>query len=181
MPRLFVAVDFPQAVRQRLACLCGGVPGARWLPVEQFHLTLRFIGEVDNGVFADVADSLADVHVPPFALHLSGVGHFPPRGAPRVLWAGVADGAPLARLHDKIERRLQSLGLDPDGRKFHPHVTLARLKRAPIERVKGFLGAHADFASETVTLDAFHLYSSRLGAAGAVHRIEASYALTTVA
>ena len=134
MPRLFVAVDLPEAVCRRLAAFCGGVPGARWLPVEQFHLTLRFIGEVDNGAFDDIAEALDDVHIEPFSLALSGVGHFPPRGTPRVLWVGVDDGAAAVRLHDKIETRLQRLGLEPDARRFHPHITLARLKGAPLGR-----------------------------------------------
>ncbi|MEE8533749.1 MAG: RNA 2',3'-cyclic phosphodiesterase [Alphaproteobacteria bacterium] len=181
MPRLFVAVDLPEALCRRLAAFCGGVPGARWLPVEQFHLTLRFIGEVDNGAFDDIAEALDDVHIEPFSLALSGVGHFPPRGTPRVLWVGVDDGAAAVRLHDKIEMRLQRLGLEPDARRFHPHITLARLKGAPLGKVRDFLAAHADFASEPVAVDAFHLYSSKLGAGGALHRIEASYDLSAAA
>jgi len=177
MPRLFVAVDLPAETRARLAVLAGGVPGARWVPPEQLHITLRFIGEVDNGVFADVIDALADVHMPPFPVAVAGLGHFPPRGAPKVLWAGVADGAPLIRLHDKIERRLQALGLAPDGRKFTPHLTLARLKGAPLGRVRDFLAHNGGLAGAPFEVREFHLYSSRLGHEGAAHRIEASYPL----
>ena len=179
MLRLFVALDPPETARLSLARLCNGVPGAKWVPRDQFHLTLRFIGEVDEGTFADIADALAAVSVAPFSLRLSGVGHFPPRGAPKVLWAGVDDGAPAVRLHDTIEAQLRRLGLAPDARKFAPHVTLARFRRARLGKVRDFLAQHAMFATETFTLSAFHLYSSRLGAAGAVHRVEASYPLTT--
>lgn len=177
MLRLFIAIDPPESVRLRLATLCNGVPGARWLKPEQFHLTLRFIGEVDNDAFADIADGLSEVHADPFSLRLGGVGHFPPRGAPKVLWAGVEDGAPVARLHDTIEARLKRLGLKPDARKFAPHLTLARLKNAPLGKVRDYLAQHALFASESFGVTEFHLYSSRLGSAGAVHRIEASYEL----
>ena len=177
MPRLFVAIDFPDAVRLRLESLCNGVPGARWVTPEQIHLTLRFIGEVDNGVFADVAETLARIDTAPFTLRLEGVGHFPPRGQPRVLWAGVGDGAPLARLHDMLEARLRRLGLEPDRRNFAPHVTLARLKQARLGKVRDFL-AHCDgFATESFPVTEFHLYSSTLGARSAIHAIEASYAL----
>ncbi len=178
MPRLFVAIDFPEPVRERLARLCAGVPGARWVPADQFHLTLRFIGEVDRGCFDDIAEALAEIETNGFSIRLKGVGHFPPRGAPRVLWAGIDNGDAPARLHAKIDGLLASLGIAPDRRKFFPHVTLARLKDAPLARVRNFLAAHADFASEPVPVSAFHLYSSVLGASGAIHRIEASYALS---
>ncbi len=177
MLRLFVAIDPPEPVRLRLAALCNGVPGARWVKPEQFHLTLRFIGEVDNEAFADIADGLGEVHADRFSLRFGGVGHFPPRGAPKVLWAGVEDGAPATSLHDAIEEQLKRLGLEPDGRKFAPHLTLARLRNAPLGRVRDYLAEHARFTSEGFAVAEFHLYSSRLGGAGAVHRIEASYEL----
>jgi RNA 2',3'-cyclic 3'-phosphodiesterase len=177
MLRLFVALDPPESARLSLARLCNGVPGAKWVPPEQFHLTLRFIGEVDESTFADISDALATISVAPFSLRLRGVGHFPPRGAPRVLWAGVDDGAPTMRLHTKIETRLQRLGLAPDSRKFAPHVTLARLKNAHLGKVRNFLAQHALFASETFVVPEFHLYSSRLGASDAVHHVEATYPL----
>ena len=181
MPRLFVAIDFPEAVTQRLAALCSGLAGARWLPPEQFHLTLRFIGEVDSGAFADIVDDLSAVACPPFSLSLGGVGYFPPRGEPRVLWAGVDVrlGAveELARLQSQIESRLRLLGIEPEGRKFAPHVTLARLKGTPVNQLGDYLIVHGDFITETIQLTEFHLYSSVLRPKGALHRIEASYPL----
>lgn len=179
MPRLFIAIDPPPAIKARLAALGGGVPGARWTAAEQIHLTLRFIGEVEGGLFADIAEGLAEVRAAPFALAIDGVGHFPPRGAPKLLWAGVADPAgALTRLRGRVEARLRALGLEADGRKFTAHLTLARLKGAPIGRVRDFLAHRADLASEPFTIADFHLYSSHLGAGGAIHRIEASYPLT---
>ena len=185
MTRLFVAIDFPAAVNRRLAALRSGLAGARWLPPEQFHLTLRFIGEVDSGAFADIADDLGAVIFPPFSLRLSGVGHFPPRGRPRVLWAGVdfgvgagvGAGESLSRLQSRIENRLRGLGIVPEGRPFAPHVTLARLKGTPAGHLGDYLMAHGDFITETIPITEFHLYSSVLGPKGAIHRIEASYPL----
>ena len=177
MPRLFVAIDFPDTVNQRLASLAGGVRGARWLPPEQFHLTLRFIGEVGNDALADIAEALSAIRAAPFTVRLSGVGHFPPRGQPRVLWAGVEDNAALADLNRQIEARLRGIGLAPERRNFAPHVTLARLKQVSLGRVRDFLADHADYITESMAIDEFHLYSSTLGARGAVHLIEASYGL----
>ncbi len=177
MPRLFVAIDFPEAIHRRLAALCSGLAGARWLPIEQFHLTLRFIGEVGGGTFADIADGLSEVACQPFTLRLRGVGHFPPRGQPRVLWVGVEAGGGLTRLHGQIELRLRSLGLDPEGRRFAPHITLARLKGTRLDRLRDYLAFHDGFATETIPITCFRLYSSILGAKAAIHRIEANYPL----
>ena len=177
MPRLFVAIDPSAPVRDALARLSHGVPGAKWVAPEQFHLTLRFIGEVDGGMLDEIAEALGDVEAPAFTLALDGVGHFPPRGTPRVLWAGVNDDAALGRLHERIEARLRWLGVAPDRRGFAPHVTLARLKQAPLARVRDYLALHGGFATEDFPVTEFQLYSSHLGAAGAVHRVEASYPL----
>lgn len=120
MYRLFVAVDVPPAVKRELVRLCSGLPGARWVAGEQIHLTLRFIGEVDGGVFRDIQEGLAAITGAPFALHLAGLGFFPPRGQPRVLWAGVEPVDPVAALRNKVETALVGLGLPPEGRKFSP-------------------------------------------------------------
>lgn len=177
MPRLFVAIDFPEAVNQRLAALCSSLPGARWLPPEQFHLTLRFIGEVESGTFADIADGLWEVACPPFSLRLRGVGHFPTRGQPRVLWVAIDAGDGLTRLHGQIESRLRSLGLDPEGRRFTPHVTLARLKGTRVNRLRDYLAFNDGFVTQTIPITCFRLYSSILGAKAAIHRVEANYPL----
>ena len=177
MPRLFIAIDLSHAVNCQLEALCSGLPGARWLPAEQFHLTLRFIGQVDGDAFADIADGLSMVACPPFSLKLNGVGCFPPRGQPRILWAGAEADDGLARLHGQIESRLRHLGIEPEGRNFAPHVTLARLKGTPVNRLRDYLIAHDDFITETILVSQFHLYSSILGAKGAIHSIEASYPL----
>jgi 2'-5' RNA ligase len=177
MIRLFVGIALPEELRLRLAVLGQGVPGARWLPVDNLHLTVRFIGEVDGGVAEDVADAMLDLIVPPFEIELAGVGQFDNRGQPRVLWVGVVPQALLTRLHGKIDIALQRLGLPPDRRKFHPHVTLARLDDSPLTRVTAFLAAHAQFRSGPVPVRQFTLFSSKLGRGGAVYTHEADYEL----
>ncbi len=176
--RLFVAIDPPQHIRDHLTLLCCGLPNARWTPPEQFHLTLCFIGEVDGSTFLDIREALAEITVPQFSLQLQGVGFFPPRGQPRVIWAGIQKSEPLHLLQRKITTRLFHLGLEPDNRKFSPHVTLARLQQTPAAKVGKYLQNSGLFRSMPYLVDQFSLYSSVLGRAGASHRIEQRYPLS---
>ena len=175
--RLFVAIDLPEFVKEQLALLCCGLPGARWVAPEQIHLTLRFIGEVDGGLFLDIRDALTEIESEIFSLGLSGVGFFPPRGKPRVVWVGLQKNEPLLKLRNRVESLLVGLGLEPEGRKFFPHVTLARLKNTPTIKIARFLESHSSFYTSSFSVENFHLYSSVLARKGAVHRIEVSYPL----
>ena len=139
MTRLFVALELPALVKQHLLMLAGGVPGARWLEEDQMHLTLRFIGEVDGAVMADVTAALSSVEAEPFEVMLAGVGHFPPRGTPRTLWVGVVDNPKLMGLRTRIESALAGTGAGRDSRKFFPHVALARLREPKMPKVAEFL------------------------------------------
>ncbi|MGD2063114.1 MAG: RNA 2',3'-cyclic phosphodiesterase [Nitrospirota bacterium] len=178
MYRLFVAIDLPPEVKERLAPLRGGLPGARWVDPEQLHLTLRFIGEVDGGILREVREGLGAVHGLPFSLTLQGVGHFPPRGQPRVVWVGVEKSGPLNQLHGRVETALAAVGVERDGRKFSPHITLARLKETPGPRVGRYLEAFGLFRTDPFAVEEITLYSSTLTRHGAVHTPEASYPLT---
>jgi len=175
--RLFVAIDPPPEVREQLTTLCCGLPDARWTPPEQLHLTLCFIGEVNGAAFLDIKEALAEIKSAPFALRLRGVGFFPPRGQPRVVWAGVETSEPLAVLQRKITTRLFSLGLEPENRKFAPHLTLARLHQTPAAKVGRYLETHGLFASAEFVVSQFLLYASVLGRKGASHAIEQGYGL----
>ncbi len=178
MYRLFVAIDFPDHVRARLAGLAHGLPGARWVPEDQYHLTLRFIGEVDGAVFRDIAAALETVTAPPFSLELKGMGCFPPRRQPRVLWVGVEADETLHLLQRRIEAALVRVGVPPEGRKFAPHVTLARLRTpVPRQRLGHFLAGNNLFAAGPIQVDSFLLYSSFLTPKGAFHQVEAEYRL----
>jgi len=179
VPRIFVGIDLPDGVDQHLDLICGGVPGARWEGQDKFHLTLRFVGDVDGGVAERVGDALDRVAFAPFEMTLVGVGFFPPRGQPRSLWAGVEEPAPLEELHRKIERALAKVGLEADPRKFAAHVTLGRLHDAPADRVAAFLAHHSLFRSATFTVTEFLLFSSVRGPTGSKYRIERAYSATT--
>ncbi len=178
MLRLFVAIDPPEDARDRLAGLSIGLPGANWVEPDNIHLTLRFIGEVDGAIARDVDMALDGVSAPGFDLTLAGVGHFETKGVPRAVWVGVERNAALAGLQQKIESALQRIGLPPEGRRFTPHVTLARLANAPVARVSGFLADHGLFRLAPFRVGGFTLFSSHLGRAGASYTPEQVYRLS---
>lgn len=177
MIRLFVAIDLPDEFKKDLYSICYGVPGAKWVPEEQLHLTLRFIGEVDGGVFRDIKDALEDVRMDTFAMRLKGLGFFPPRKKPRVLWVGVEPKDRVTMLRNRVESALVKIGLEPARRKFSPHITIARLKDTPVSKVTRFLEGNGLFATDTFPVSEFHLYSSVLTSKGAIHQVEATYGL----
>ncbi len=177
MVRLFVAIELPEPARERLAGLCNGVPGARWTPVENLHLTLRFIGEVDEDKAGDIDHALAGVRAPCFDLVFDRIDSFGSKERARSIWAGVAPNPVLDHLHGKIESALVRTGLPPEGRKFVPHITLARLKSAQTGHVAGYLADHGLIAGEAVEVREFALFSSFLSHSGAIHTAEAVYPL----
>ena len=174
--RLFVALSIPDAVAHSLFLIQAGVPGARWQTREQLHLTLRFIGEVDGLQAVAIDDALASISASSFTMELKGVGAFGGK-RPRDLWAGASAGDALPHLQRKIESALQRIGLEPYGRKFTPHVTLARLKGTPNGHVVDFLTDHALYSSGPFAVDTFILYSSRLTPHGSLYWAEKAYAL----
>ena len=175
--RLFIAIDPPAKIREQLVGICCGLPDARWIPPEQLHLTLCFIGEVSGSAFLDIREALEEIKVAPFSLRLQGVGFFPPRGLPRVIWAGIEKSEPLLALQRKITTRLFQLGVELENRKFSPHITLARLHQTSATRVGKYMGTHGLLGSEPFVVDSFLLYSSVLGRKGATHTVELEYRL----
>lgn len=177
MYRLFVAIDLPDDVKSELASFCFGLPGARWVDDDQLHLTLRFIGEADGALFEEIREALATIEMAPFSFQLKGAGHFPPRGMPQVLWIGVQADEKLLHLRSKVNSVLRQLGLESEKRKFSPHITVARLRNTSRSRIATFLAANNLYASRVIEVGAFHLYSSTLTSKGAIHTLEAAYAL----
>lgn len=177
MIRLFTAVPIPIPICQQLHAMGRSLPGARAVPEEQIHVTLRFIGEVEGTVFKDIKENLSSINASPFNLAVQGVGHFPPRGKPRVIWAGLQPTEPLVKLKRRIDTCLIECGLAPDNRKFSPHITLARLNKPPMDRITRFLAGNAFLKFEEFEVNHFHLYSSKLTNKGAAHTLEAEYPL----
>ena len=176
MHRLFVAIRPPKPVRDLLIDTMHGVPGLRWQDDGQLHLTLRFIGEVERPIGEDLALALGKVRFERFAIRIAGVGRFEQRGR-GALWAGVEPRTQLAALAAKIERVCVDVGLQPERRAFHPHITLARWGRGAAASLDPFLARHAALVSEMFRVDAFHLYQSHLGRDGAHYEAVADYPL----
>jgi RNA 2',3'-cyclic 3'-phosphodiesterase len=174
--RLFVAIRPPEAIRDRLIDAMDDSPDFRWQDEEQLHLTLRFVGEVDRPVANDLADALSRIRAHPFDARISGVGHFEQRSS-GALWAGVEPKPPLAALAAKVERVCQSIGLEPERRAFHAHITLARWKGRRTREVQDFLERKRGLESGPFTVDCFILYESRLSRHGAHYAPVATYPL----
>jgi 2'-5' RNA ligase len=180
MPRLFTAIEIPQEVGAALARLRGGLPGARWIDPENYHLTLRFIGDIDDGLARDIAFMLGDVERPPFELRLEGLSSFGGR-KPRAVFAAAGASDPLHELQAEHERLMQRVGLAPEGRKFSPHVTLARLRDTSARQVADYLGIHGPFRTAPFAVTRFVLYSSRASTGGGPYVVEAAYPLNAPA
>lgn len=175
--RLFVALPIPDAIAFDLEGMAYGLPGARPVPPENLHITLRFIGEVDGGLARDIDASLSEIAMPSFPVSLSGVGCFGDGRKTRSIWVGVEPSPELLRLREKVENAIRRAGAQPERRKFRPHVTLARFKGQPGEKLARFISAHALHRSPVFTADHFTLFSSHLAREGAIYTPEAEYPL----
>ena len=179
--RLFVALALPEELRQQLADLQRGLREARWVAPENIHLTLQFLGEIDGGLAGDIDTALTQLRQEAFAIRLEGLGTFGEGRHLRVLWAGVAPSQALLRLQSKVVRASETAGFQPEGRRFKPHVTLARFKRASGAGLSDYLGSHGAFKSAPFPVREVLLYSSHLTRAGAIYRPEARYPLEALA
>jgi RNA 2',3'-cyclic 3'-phosphodiesterase len=176
--RLFVGLRVPPAAAEAIAPVAGGVPGARWSPRENLHITLRFAGEIAESLAEDLDSALAAVTCPAFEVTLAGVGAFGDPLAPHTLWAGVEAGELLTRLRGRCETAARRAGLKPDTRTWKPHVTLAYLSGAEPVRVAAWRSANNLLRVAPFRADAFGLYSSWRSRSGSVYRLERRYPLT---
>ena len=130
MHRLFVGLEMPPAINHDLLGLCQGVSDAKWADIAPFHLTIRFIGDVDDGLLEDIQNALANIETPAFDLALKGVGYFPPRGPAKILWAGIEEAPLLLRLRGQVTATLETIGLTfkPNRFLFPPFSHLEILK-----------------------------------------------------
>jgi 2'-5' RNA ligase len=173
MLRLFVGIELPPEIKLSLSLIATGVPGAKWVDAGNYHLTLRFIGEIDEGQAEDVDAALSQIHAPRFDLALATVGHF----GLRQLWVGVERNDALQHLHGKIETALTRLGFPPDERRYTPHVTLARLKGTSEGRLQSYLAEHALYRALPFRVEHFSLIASYLTKSGAIYEDQADYPL----
>ena len=177
MLRLFVGIGFPPELKLRLSMLCSGIPRVKWVDPGNFHLTLRFIGEVGEDVAGDIDEALARLRARRFTLQIAGTGVFGGGEKPRSLWVGVERSPELVALRDKVEQALIRAGLPPEPRKFAPHVTLARLRDPPLDELRDFLVAHAQFRADPLPVEGFSLIASFQTKSGSVYEDQAEYPL----
>jgi len=174
MPRLFTGVEIPADIGQSLSMLRGGLPGARWITPENYHLTLRFIGDVDDVIAHEVASLLGRIKRDAFELYFEGLTSFGGR-KPRAVVATVSPTQALLDAQAEQERLMQRIGLEPEGRKYTPHVTLARLRDSSSRDVAEFLAARGYFRTAAFPVSRFVLFSSRNSVGGGPYVVEQSY------
>ena len=180
MIRLFVALEIPDDIRDRLEELCMGVAGARWVEPENMHVTLRFIGDVDGAVCEDVVDALLAVRAPSLELTLERLGTFQQGSIAHTLWVGVQRNDALLQLQSKVERALVAAGLSPERRRYTPHLTIARTKEAPVEHLASFIAEHEPFRLAPFAVERFSLFSSFLSKNGVQYALEETFSLGQV-
>jgi 2'-5' RNA ligase len=177
LPRLFTGLEIPAEVAFALSLKRGGLHGARWIDPENYHITLRFIGDVDHRVADEISDSLDRLsNSLAFDIRLTHLGAFG-GDKPRALYAGVEVNGPLTQLQAAQERVLQRIGLEPESRKFTPHVTLARLRGSAAEDLARFMAFAGRFEPLTFPVGRFVLFSSRDSVGGGPYLVEQSYPL----
>lgn len=176
MPRLFTGIEIPSSVAQGLSLLRGGIPGARWIDPENYHMTLRFIGDVDGTTARDVMQILGNVRRAPFQVTLDRLDQFGGK-KPRAIFAGAGPNPALIELQAEHERLLQRIGLPPEQRKYSPHVTLARLRDTSAHHVADYLSSRALFRTPPFPVSRFVLFSSKASTGGGPYVIEAAYPL----
>ncbi|AJD43150.1 RNA 2',3'-cyclic phosphodiesterase [Rhizobium sp. SEMIA 4085] len=177
MPRLFTALEIPRNAAMSLSLLRGGLPGARWIDVENYHITLRFIGDVDGRTADEIVERLDRIDRPEFQIRLDGIGSFGSK-KPHSVWAGVSPSPEMYALQAELERICQRIGLPPDPRKFTPHVTLARMKSSRVDDVVHYLSSRGNFQTSSFTVPRFVLLSSRESVGGGPYLTEEVFPLS---
>jgi len=177
MPRLFTGVEIPSRIGEDLALKRGGLDGARWIDPENYHITIRFIGDVDNALAREVTDALDRIsRGPPFSVTLGNLAVFGGR-RPRALYASVRANDTLARMHVAQERALRTIGLAAETRKFIPHVTLARLRDTSPRAAAQYLSLRGHVEPLEFQVGRLVLFSSRDSVGGGPYAIEWIYPL----
>lgn len=176
--RLFTAIDIPDTLREDLTALqAPDALDARWSDPDQFHVTLRFIGDASDEEAVRYEEALAHVNPGPVRCAPYGLDVLPSRRSPRVLMLGLERTDSMMTLYDAVSDTLDAEGVEPEDRTYRPHVTLARLDDVDREAVHEFLQAHEDSSVDSFVADQFVLYESTLTPEGAVHEPQAVYPL----
>jgi 2'-5' RNA ligase len=178
MPRLFTAIEVPPEIALSLSMLRGGLPGARWIDADNYHITLRFIGDIDGRTADEIAAALSRIERRAMRLRIRGLDAFG-GNKPHALYAGVEANPALAELQGEHERILQRIGLKAEGRRYIPHVTLARLRNARPADIATYLSLRGSFSTEPFEVERFVLFSSKDSVGGGPYIAEEHYPLLT--
>lgn len=176
MPRLFTGIEIPAATKEDLARIKGGLPSARWIDPENYHLTLRFIGDIDGRMAPEVAEMLARIDRRSFSLDVEGLGTFGSK-RPHAIIARIAPSRALSELRTEQERLMQRIGLPPETRRFSPHITLARLKGAGERDIADYLTSTGPLAIQQFAVERFVLFSAKESVGGGPYVVEEAYPL----
>ena len=177
MPRLFTGLEIPAEIRRELSAFRGGLPGARWVEPDNYHVTLRFIGDIDEGAAREVVAVLGEARARgPLEVAFEALDSFGGR-RPRIVMARATATEDLAELQAENEQLLRKIGLPPEGKRFVPHVTLARLRDSSPRDVAGYIAMHGRFPKLSFMVERFVLYSSRASVGGGPYVVEAAYPL----
>ncbi len=176
MPRLFTALEVPPDIARQLSLLRGGLQGARWIDAENYHITLRFIGDVDKALARDIDEELLGVMRQPLAITIDELSTFG-NERPRAIIARIKPSRALLELQAEHERLVRRAGVAPEARKFVPHITLARLRSVSPVAVAGFLASRGLFVSQEFVASRVVLFSSRDSVGGGPYVTEAAYPL----
>jgi 2'-5' RNA ligase len=173
--RLFVAIDLPESIRSLLAHLDPKIRGVRWTAAAQMHLTLGFFADVPEAVDLSLREKLSAIEFGAFFLPITGIGTFPQKGPPKIIWIGVGKAHPhLFQIHKRVQESALAVGIEPELRPWHPHITIARCRDVSAQSLRKFLQLNVDLDAGMMRVDAFHLYSSKLTPAGPIHTRELS-------
>ncbi len=168
--RLFIAIDIPDWSKQQLEQLQDPNLGVRWTTPDTMHLTLRFIGNVEEpGKQQELVDQLSSIQMPAFEMTIKDLGYFPPRKHPNIIWAGIEDNSRLTELQQKIEQACRTADFEPDRRSYIPHITIGRVKSASKKEVNSFINQHKRVRIEEIPVSEFILFESKLDSDGARH------------
>lgn len=174
--RLFVSIDLPKSIEKTLVDLNPRIPGVRWVPGDQMHITLGFFPDVEEEAESALREKLNAIEFRSFFLPIEGIGTFPAKGAAKIVWIGVGPGHPhLFQLHKRVQEAALAVGLEADLRPWHPHVTLARCRDVAGGELRKFLKANAELDAGMFRVEAFHLYCSEVTPAGPIHTCQLSF------
>ncbi len=169
--RTFIAIDVGQQVRRRAGDLIdrlrvSGAP-VKWVSPNKMHLTLKFLGNISSDEITSICHLVSELveGFPPFAVHCHGAGAFPNVDRPRVVWLGITEGHDqIIALQELIENAMAELGIRPEPRSFHPHITLGRIRRGDptLEQLAELLRENTDFDAGSFDVNDVAIYSSSL-------------------